>query len=223
MLTNTNSFETATFRIMFLCYWQARILTTFAHAQTNRRASHLSALGALVTMAASDLLTQGAMASVSMVLMQFSWNIPFHHCCHKGDYFSASVSLFTKEDEFNWFWFWDMDRWGHGFKMIFYFWICLDSLRPSDVYMLQQIITSLPQIMACHLYSDNPLAEPMTVYFQSDTKGHVSMKFYLKFKRFHLWKRIWKCRLQKWGPSCLGLNVLTPRPAYFIINWEWQV
>ena len=59
----------------------------------------------IITMAASDLLTQGAMASVSMVLMQFSWNIPFYHGCHKGDYFSASVSLFTKEDEFNWFWF----------------------------------------------------------------------------------------------------------------------
>ena len=33
---------------MFLCYWQARILTTFAHAQTNRRASHVSDFGALV-------------------------------------------------------------------------------------------------------------------------------------------------------------------------------
>ena len=48
MLTNTNRFETVTFRTMFLCYWHTRILTTFAHAQTNRRASHLRALGALV-------------------------------------------------------------------------------------------------------------------------------------------------------------------------------
>ena len=55
-LTNTNSFNTVTFRIMFLYYWQARILTTFAHAQTNRRASHLSALGALVCVVLINLL-----------------------------------------------------------------------------------------------------------------------------------------------------------------------
>ena len=48
MLTNTNNFEIVIFRIILLCYWQTRILTTFAHAQTNRRASRVSALGALV-------------------------------------------------------------------------------------------------------------------------------------------------------------------------------
>ena len=48
MLTNTNSFEIVTLRIRFLCYWLNRILTTFAHAQTNKRASYVSALGALV-------------------------------------------------------------------------------------------------------------------------------------------------------------------------------
>ena len=29
------------------------------------------------------------------------------------------------------------------------------------------------------------------------------------FESFHLWKWIWKCRLQKWRPSCLDLNTLT--------------
>ena len=33
------------------------------------------------------------------------------------------------------------------------------------------------------------------------------MKFYLKVKSSHLRKCIWKCRLQKWCPFCLGLNV----------------
>ena len=46
MLTNTNSFEIVTFRLIF---WQTHILTTFAHAQINRRASRVSALGALVS------------------------------------------------------------------------------------------------------------------------------------------------------------------------------
>ena len=31
----------------------------------------------------------------------------------------------------------------------------------------------------------------------------------MKFKGFHSRKCIWKCRLQKWRPSCLGLNELT--------------
>ena len=44
MLTNTNSFEIVTFRITFLCYWQTRILTTFAYAQTNRGVSHVALL-----------------------------------------------------------------------------------------------------------------------------------------------------------------------------------
>ena len=52
MLTNTNSFEIVTFRLIF---WQTRILTTFAHAQINRRASRVSALGALVTCVAIGL------------------------------------------------------------------------------------------------------------------------------------------------------------------------
>ena len=30
----------------------------------------------------------------------------------------------------------------------------------------------------------------------------------MKFKRFHLRRCIWRSRLQKWGPSCLGFNVL---------------
>ena len=37
------------------------------------------------------------------------------------------------------------------------------------------------------------------------------MKFYLKFKGFHSRKYIWKCRLRKWRPFCLGLNVLRMR------------
>ena len=58
------------------------------------------------------------------------------------------------------------------------------------------------------LFNDNPLFEPVVVCCQLDTKEHISMKFCLKLKSFHLWIYIWKCVLQKWQPSCLGLNVL---------------
>ena len=55
---------------------------------------------------------------------------------------------------------------------------------------------------------DNPLSEPMIVRCQLDPREHISMTFYLRFKGFHSRKCIGTCRLQKWRPSCLGLNVL---------------
>ena len=81
-------------------------------------------------------------------------------------------------------------------------------LRPSDAYMRQQTIPSLVQIMACRLFGDKPLSEPMIVYCQMESNGNISMTFYLKFKCFHSRKCIGSCRLQKWRLSCLGLNVL---------------
>ena len=47
------------------------------------------------------------------------------------------------------------------------------------------------------------------VYCQLQLKKHISTKFYVKFESSHLRKDIWKWRLQKRRPSCLGLNVLT--------------
>ena len=58
------------------------------------------------------------------------------------------------------------------------------------------------------MFGDKPLSEPVMVYCQLDPREHISMKLYLKFKSFHSRKCIWKCCLQKWRPSCLGLNVL---------------
>ena len=66
----------------------------------------------------------------------------------------------------------------------------------------------LVQIMARHLLVDNLLSGPMMVYCQLDPEEHISMKFHLKFKSFNSRKCIWKCRLQKWRPSCLIVNVL---------------
>ena len=40
-----------------------------------------------------------------------------------------------------------------------------------------------------------------------DHKKLISMKFYLELKTFHSTKCIWRCRLQKWRPSCLNCNV----------------
>ena len=77
-----------------------------------------------------------------------------------------------------------------------------NSLRLSDAYMHQYNIPPLLQIMAWHLFGAKPLSEPMLPYCQLDPKEHISVKLYLKFKRFHSRKCTWKCRLPKWRPSC---------------------
>ena len=55
------------------------------------------------------------------------------------------------------------------------------------------------------------------VHCYLDPKKHILMKFYLKFKSSHSRKCIWRCRLQKWWPSCLGLDVLNLRLLYYIV------
>ena len=92
----------------------------------------------------------------------------------------------------------------------------INSLRPSDTYTSQYDKPSLVQIMACRLFGAKPLSEPMLPYCQLNPKEHISVKFYLKFKSFHLRKCTWKCRLPKWWPFCLGLNVL--KMSYMLVS-----
>ena len=83
-----------------------------------------------------------------------------------------------------------------------------NSLRQSGAYTRQQTRPSLVQMSWC-LFSDKPLSDTMMVYCQLDHEEHSSMEYHLKFKSFHSRNCLWKCHLQKWLPSCLGLNVLT--------------
>ena len=73
--------------------------------------------------------------------------------------------------------------------------------------------------MSCRLFGDNPLSKPVMIYCQLDPKEHISMKLYLKFKSFPSRKYMWKCRLQKLQPCCLGLNVYS-FVVYLLINWH---
>ena len=61
----------------------------------------------------------------------------------------------------------------------------INSLRLSDTHMCQYNIWTLVQIMACRLFGAKPLSEPMLSYYQLDLKGHISVKFHLKFWHFH--------------------------------------
>ena len=50
--------------------------------------------------------------------------------------------------------------------------------------------------MACRLFGDKPLSEPMLPYYQLDHKEHISVKFHSEFNSFHSRKYTWKCRLR---------------------------
>ena len=70
-----------------------------------------------------------------------------------------------------------------------------NSLRPTDAYLRHQPMSSLVQIMACHLFGTKPLSQPILYYCQLDPKEQTSVKLHSKFRHFHSRKCIWKCRL----------------------------
>ena len=56
--------------------------------------------------------------------------------------------------------------------------LCIvNSLKPSDAYMLRQPSTSLVQITAWRLYSAKPLSRPVLKYCQLDPCEQTSMNF----------------------------------------------
>ena len=61
--------------------------------------------------------------------------------------------------------------------------------------------------MAWRLIGTKPFSEPMLPYYQLDTKEHISVKFYLKFKSFQSWKRVENV-VGEMATICLGLDVL---------------
>ena len=61
--------------------------------------------------------------------------------------------------------------------------IIINSSRPSGIFMRQLIKSPLVKIMFSRLFSANP-SEPMSTYYQFDTREHISMKFYLTLESF---------------------------------------
>ena len=66
------------------------------------------------------------------------------------------------------------------------------------------------RLRVCHLFSDNPLSEPMMVCCQLDPKEHISMKFHFKLK---ILIKKWISKSAKMAatlslPQCLNTNCL---------------
>ena len=59
------------------------------------------------------------------------------------------------------------------------------NLRPSDAFMPQWRAPSLVQKMPCRLFGDNPLSEPMMVYWQLDPRNISQRNFIWNLKLFN--------------------------------------
>ena len=80
--------------------------------------------------------------------------------------------------------------WGWWFETLW-----RSSWRHRNEYSIRPLV----QIMAWHPFGTKPLSPPTLVHCQLDPEKHISMKFWLKIKIFHLRICIWKCRLQHGG------------------------
>ena len=91
-----------------------------------------------------------------------------------------------------------------------------NSSPPCAEYMRQWIGSALVQIMACCLFSANPLSKPMLGCWQLTPYKQTSVKFWSRFKIFYSWKCIWKyCR--RGDKLTEGLTYVT----YSLIGWGW--
>ena len=64
--------------------------------------------------------------------------------------------------------------------------------------------SSLVQVMACRLFGDEPLPEPMLAHCRLDSWEQISVEFESEFYHFHSRIFFWKCRLPKWRPFVRG-------------------
>ena len=95
----------------------------------------------------------------------------------------------------------------------------VNSSSPSVAYMRQWSESALVQVMACRLFSDKPLPEPVLVYYQLDSWEQLSAKFESEFYHFHSRKCFWNSRLPKWRPFWPERDESTHWPWWI---WLWQ-
>ena len=57
-------------------------------------------------------------------------------------------------------------------------------LKPKEAYMRQWTRPSLVQIMSCRLFGAKALSKPSRAYCQLESREHISMKYFVKFKSF---------------------------------------
>ena len=129
------------------------------------------------------------------------------HACRRACGFNSSPD--SAAYMFQWT---QLDSWEQIQSMKFIFWIT--SPHPDAFYKPNvKIIETLAAL---------------SEYYQHLAGGRVwmswteiSVKFEFEFYHFHSRECIWNCHLQKWRPSCLGLNVLQ-RSIKVLDLTSWQ-
>ena len=59
------------------------------------------------------------------------------------------------------------------------------SSRPSDARLPHRSSSTLLQVTTCSLIGTKPLPKPILTYCQIDPMEHISLRFYVKHRRFH--------------------------------------
>ena len=80
--------------------------------------------------------------------------------------------------------------------------------------------------MACRLFGAKPLSDPMLPYCQFLPEEHISVKFYIKLKRFQSRKCAWICHLRNGGhfvsaSMCQRRNPCAKFYPYRRSNFDW--
>ena len=74
----------------------------------------------------------------------------------------------------------------------------------SAAYMRRWTVSALVQVLTCRLFGAKSILEPMLNYCQFNPQEHASVKCETKYKTFHSWIYIWKCRLRNGGHFVQG-------------------
>ena len=90
----------------------------------------------------------------------------------------------------------------------------INSLRPSDAYMRRWTGSSLVQILACRLYGDRPLSEPMLEYCYWAFRNKLQWNFNRNSNIF-IQKIAFKTLSAKLCLSYLGLNELNHKFKHY--------
>ena len=86
---------------------------------------------------------------------------------------------------------------------------CINSLRPSDAYMHQQIRPSLVEIMACRLVGAKPLSEPMLEYCKysnltNKLQSNLKRNSYIFIQENSFENVVWKMAAILSQPQCVN-------------------
>ena len=145
-----------------------------------------------------------------LLMGNFGYFLTMRHCIQLKSFFMEDKDPFYSTKTISWLLMtWrckDICNHGANLESTWNHRLNTHSPPPSATYLLQWIGSALVQIMACHLFSAQPLSEPVLGYWQLDpseqTSVHQTQNF--SFMRMHL--KILSAKSQPFCPDGDELN-----------------